>query len=88
MSACLTDINNHGNLHYCFYPQAKQRSPYALNTAGDGLEDQDGDSRYCLFLYGEDLHEPLSPPYYVGSYFILSKKKKNILYFSKGIEES
>uniref|UniRef100_A0A668AUE4 GATOR complex protein NPRL3 n=1 Tax=Myripristis murdjan TaxID=586833 RepID=A0A668AUE4_9TELE len=26
---------------------AKQRSPYALNTAGDVLEDQDGDSRYC-----------------------------------------
>ncbi|TKS92128.1 GATOR complex protein NPRL3 [Collichthys lucidus] len=25
---------------------AKQRSPYALNTSGDGLEDQDGDSRF------------------------------------------
>uniref|UniRef100_A0A7N8XTR1 GATOR complex protein NPRL3 n=1 Tax=Mastacembelus armatus TaxID=205130 RepID=A0A7N8XTR1_9TELE len=25
---------------------AKQRNPYALNTAGDGLEDQDGDSRF------------------------------------------
>uniref|UniRef100_A0A668AUF1 GATOR complex protein NPRL3 n=1 Tax=Myripristis murdjan TaxID=586833 RepID=A0A668AUF1_9TELE len=25
---------------------AKQRSPYALNTAGDVLEDQDGDSRF------------------------------------------
>uniref|UniRef100_A0A672FLM5 GATOR complex protein NPRL3 n=1 Tax=Salarias fasciatus TaxID=181472 RepID=A0A672FLM5_SALFA len=25
---------------------AKQRSPYALNTAGDGLDDQDGDSRF------------------------------------------
>ncbi|XP_039680129.1 GATOR complex protein NPRL3 isoform X3 [Perca fluviatilis] len=25
---------------------AKQRSPYALNTTGDGLEDQDGDSRF------------------------------------------
>ncbi|AWP19135.1 putative nitrogen permease regulator 3-like protein-like [Scophthalmus maximus] len=25
---------------------AKQRSPYALNTTGEGLEDQDGDSRF------------------------------------------
>uniref|UniRef100_A0A665VCA6 GATOR complex protein NPRL3 n=1 Tax=Echeneis naucrates TaxID=173247 RepID=A0A665VCA6_ECHNA len=25
---------------------AKQRSPYALSTTGDGLEDQDGDSRF------------------------------------------
>ncbi|XP_029014713.1 GATOR complex protein NPRL3 isoform X2 [Betta splendens] len=25
---------------------AKQRSPYALNTSGDSLEDQDGDSRF------------------------------------------
>lgn len=34
---------------YYFYPPAKQRSPYALNTSGDGLEDQDGDSRYFLW---------------------------------------
>ncbi|XP_042361594.1 GATOR complex protein NPRL3 isoform X2 [Plectropomus leopardus] len=26
--------------------KGKQRSPYALNTTGDGLEDQDGDSRF------------------------------------------
>lgn len=26
--------------------QDKQRSPYALNTAGDAADDQDGDSRY------------------------------------------
>uniref|UniRef100_A0A671Q849 Uncharacterized protein n=1 Tax=Sinocyclocheilus anshuiensis TaxID=1608454 RepID=A0A671Q849_9TELE len=25
---------------------SKQRSPYALNTSGDSIEDQDGDSRY------------------------------------------
>lgn len=26
--------------------KAKQRSPYVLNTSGDSVEDQDGDSRY------------------------------------------
>uniref|UniRef100_A0A3B4XDM2 NPR3 like, GATOR1 complex subunit n=1 Tax=Seriola lalandi dorsalis TaxID=1841481 RepID=A0A3B4XDM2_SERLL len=30
---------------------AKQRSPYALNTTGDGIEDQDGDSRYSFGLH-------------------------------------
>ncbi|XP_036945312.1 GATOR complex protein NPRL3 isoform X3 [Acanthopagrus latus] len=34
---------------------AKQRSPYALNTAGDGLEDQDGDSREQSPLTDEQL---------------------------------
>lgn len=30
---------------FYFCPQAKQRSRYALNTTGDVVEDQDGDSR-------------------------------------------
>ncbi|XP_029944595.1 GATOR1 complex protein NPRL3 isoform X1 [Salarias fasciatus] len=34
---------------------AKQRSPYALNTAGDGLDDQDGDSREQSPLTDEQL---------------------------------
>ncbi|XP_058510554.1 GATOR complex protein NPRL3 isoform X1 [Solea solea] len=34
---------------------AKQRSPYALNTTGDGLEDQDGDSREQSPLTDEQL---------------------------------
>ncbi|XP_029913720.1 GATOR1 complex protein NPRL3 isoform X2 [Myripristis murdjan] len=34
---------------------AKQRSPYALNTAGDVLEDQDGDSREQTPLTDEQL---------------------------------
>uniref|UniRef100_A0A7N8XBA7 GATOR complex protein NPRL3 n=1 Tax=Mastacembelus armatus TaxID=205130 RepID=A0A7N8XBA7_9TELE len=34
---------------------AKQRNPYALNTAGDGLEDQDGDSRDQSSLTDEQL---------------------------------
>lgn len=33
---------------YYLRPSGKQRSPYALNTTGDGLEDPDGDSRYFL----------------------------------------
>lgn len=31
----------------CVLSEDKQRSPYALNTAGDTPDDQDGDSRYC-----------------------------------------
>ncbi|XP_022595140.1 GATOR complex protein NPRL3 isoform X2 [Seriola dumerili] len=34
---------------------AKQRSPYALNTTGDGIEDQDGDSREQSPLTDEQL---------------------------------
>ncbi|XP_072299164.1 GATOR1 complex protein NPRL3 isoform X2 [Eucyclogobius newberryi] len=34
---------------------AKQRSPYALNTSGDGPEDQDGDSREHSSLTDEQL---------------------------------
>ncbi|KAM9780154.1 GATOR1 complex protein NPRL3 isoform 1-T1 [Neosynchiropus ocellatus] len=34
---------------------AKQRSPYALNTSGDSLEDQDGDSREQSTLTDEQL---------------------------------
>ena len=30
----------------CVFSEDKQRSPYALNTAGDAADDQDGDSRY------------------------------------------
>lgn len=32
----------------CISFLGKQRSPYAVNTTGDGLEDQEGDSRYLL----------------------------------------
>lgn len=30
---------------------AKQRNPYVLNTSGDELDDQDGDSRYFYNLH-------------------------------------
>lgn len=40
----------------CVLSKDKQRSPYALNTAGDTSDDQDGDSRYygIQLIYGKD----------------------------------
>lgn len=34
-----------------YYFLGKQRSPYALSTTGDGLEDQEGDSRYLVLVF-------------------------------------